>query len=258
MSSIKAWSFSRLTDFEKCRYMAKLKYVDKVPEPARPLPPGKTEHANDRGTRVHEAAELFVRGGVELAPELAKYAIPFTELRELHQAKKVSLEGEWAVDREWVPVAWMSQDAWCRVKLDAHVKVSKTHARVIDYKTGRIYGNEVKHTEQGQLYQLATFLRFPDLETIDVEFWYIDHGPELDMRTTYTREQGTKYFDKFHTRGATLTDCDEFKPNPNVYSCRWCPYNGNVCTHGISKKATREIKFASQQGISKLFRSKTE
>ena len=67
---IKAWSYSRLVDFEQCKLRAKLKYIDRIPEPARPLPPGKTEHANDRGTRIHDAAERFVRGGVELIPEL--------------------------------------------------------------------------------------------------------------------------------------------------------------------------------------------
>jgi hypothetical protein len=42
-------SFSRLQNFEKCKYLAKLMYIDRIPEPERPLPPGKTEHANDRG-----------------------------------------------------------------------------------------------------------------------------------------------------------------------------------------------------------------
>ena len=61
---LKTWSYSRLGVFEQCKFRAKLQYVDKIPEPARPLPEGKTEHANDRGTRVHEEAEIFVRGGV--------------------------------------------------------------------------------------------------------------------------------------------------------------------------------------------------
>jgi len=258
MSSIKAWSFSRLTDFEKCRYMAKLKYVDRVPEPARPLPAGKTEHANDRGTRIHEGAELFVRGGVDLISELGRHSDKFLDLRDSFKSGEASLEGEWAVDRQWSPVAWKSEDAWCRMKLDAFVQVSKTHGRVIDYKSGKVYGNEVKHTEQGQLYQLATFLKFPDLETIDVEFWYIDHGPDHDMINSYTREQGTLYFDKYHKRGAAMTDCTDFKPNPNVYSCRWCPYNGDACEFGISKtKANSPTISMPTSGLAASFAAKT-
>lgn len=232
---IKTVSFSRLQDFEKCKYLAKLKYVDKIPEPERPLPPGKTEHANDRGTRVHEAAELYVKGGVELLPELHGFKDEYGELRRLYAEGAVTLEGEWAVDRDWNPVAWGSSTAWCRMKLDSYVQTSPTTARVIDYKTGRRVGNELKHMEQGQVYQLATFLRFPELQHITVEFWYLDIG-EKDVKQ-YTREQGAAYFDKYHRRFSAVTECTEFQPNPNIYSCKWCPYKGNACEYGVTPDA---------------------
>lgn len=232
MTQIKAVSFSRLQDFETCKYRAKLKYIDRIPEPERPLPPGKKEHANDRGTRVHEAAELYVKGGVELVPELIEFKDQFEELRRMHKQGVVTLEGEWAVTREWTPVAWGSSDAWCRMKLDAFVKTSEDTARVIDYKTGKRYGNEIKHTEQGQLYQLATFMRFPELNQIVVEFWYLDHG-ETDIKS-YTREQGMQYFDKYNNRFTSVTECVDFPPNPNAFSCKWCPYKGNACEYGIT------------------------
>ena len=123
------------------------------------------------------------------------------------------------------------------MKLDALVKVSGAHARVIDFKTGKILGNEIKHTEQGQLYQLATFIKFPDLETIDVEFWYLDHPEKDDVKSSYTRQQGTRYFNKFDKRGAKLTDCLDFIPNPNLYSCKWCPFLGNACEYGVSRES---------------------
>lgn len=131
---IKAWSYSRLVDFEQCKLRAKLKYIDRIPEPARPLPPGKTEHANDRGTRIHDAAERFVRGSVELIPELKAFEAEFHDLRNKYEHGMVSLEGEWAVNKDWEPVAWGDKDAWARIKLDAFVRLSKTHAVVIDYK----------------------------------------------------------------------------------------------------------------------------
>lgn len=225
-------SFSRLQDFEKCRYLAKLKYVDRIPEPERPLPPGKTEHANDRGSRIHEAAEAYVRGGVELIEELSSFKTDFDELRELFAKGIVSLEGEWAVNREWAPVAWKSNDAWCRMKLDAFVRTNQHTARVIDYKTGRKVGNEVKHTEQGQIYQLSAFMRYPDLEDVTVEFWYTDQN-DKDVKR-YTRTQGVMYLEKYDKRLAAMTECTDFKPNPNAYSCKWCPYKGNACEHGIT------------------------
>lgn len=233
---LSAWSYSRLSVFEQCRLRAKLAFLDKIPEPPRPLPPGKLEHANDRGHRIHEGAELYVTstGAVELLPELESFRPEFTRLREFATAGKVVTEGDWGFNRDWNPVDWRSADIWLRVKLDALVFVEPARAVVIDYKTGRRKGNEIKHAEQGQLYQLATFLRYPDLEHINVEFWYTDQD---EISSVYfDRETGLRYFDRFTQRGNALTTCVDFAPNPNVYSCRYCPYGpkgSGHCTVGV-------------------------
>ena len=232
IQTIPTWSFSRVQDFEQCKFRAHLKYALKIPEPERPLPPGKTEHANDRGTRIHDAAERYVRGGIELIPELQKFKTEFEKLKALFAAGKVSLEGEWAMDRGWNPVAWKSSDAWLRLKLDAMVMLSKTEAVVIDYKTGRRFGNEVKHAEQTQLYQLVTFLRYPELETIHTELWY----PDVDelASATYIRNQGLRFKRSFEQRGDAMTTCIDFPANPNIFSCKWCPYKGTEhCDKGV-------------------------
>lgn len=249
-STIRQVSFSRLQNFEKCRYLAKLMYIDKVPEPERPLPPGRTEHANDRGSRIHDAAEMYVRGGVELIPELLRFKDEFNALRNSFERGQVQLEGEWAVNTEWEPVAWGSSDAWCRMKLDAmELHEDGEYARVIDYKTGKRRGNEIKHTEQGQIYQLATFLRYPDLQDITVEFWYTDLG-ETDIKH-YSRVQGIQYFDKYNDRLLAISTCTDFKPNPNAFSCRWCPYNGNACDYGVSPNPTQRAKDAMKRAWQK-------
>ena len=236
MGAIDKVSFSRLQNFEACKYRAKLMYVDKIPEPPRKLPHGKAEHANERGSRIHDAAEMYVRGGVELIPELHTFADEFADLRESFEKGNVQLEEEWAVTTEWEPTAWTSSDAWCRMKLDALVlNKDCTHARVIDYKTGKRKGNEIKHTEQGQLYQLATFLRYPDLQKIVVEFWYTDLG-ETDVKH-YTRMQGVRYFDKYNERLLKVTEAEEFPPRATQFTCKWCPYNGNACEYGVPKKS---------------------
>ena len=229
---LKTWSHSRLGIVESCPRRAEQQYVAKIPEPVRPLPPGKTEHANDRGSRIHDAGELFVKGNVELAPELKTFKAEFLRLRELFRAGKVSTEGEWAYDSDWAPVAWADTRAWLRMKLDALVHLSPTHAVVIDYKTGRRAGNEVKHAEQGQLYQLGTFFRFPDLEQIDVEFWYTDQD-EL-IHSHFKRDQGMRFYRGFNDRGIKVTTMTEFPAKPNIFNCRWCPYkNTEHCDKGV-------------------------
>lgn len=225
---ISSWSFSKLQDFEKCKFLCYLKHDAKIPEPERPLPPGKSEHANDRGTRVHDAAESFVRGEGPLVPELAKFADDFNELkRRFALGGQVELEGEWGMSDEWEIAPWNT--AWLRLKLDALVLGDDYDAVVIDYKTGKKYGNEVKHGQQLQLYALVTFLRYPELEEVTAELWYLD----VDERTsvTFTRDQALRFRSSFDKRGTALTTCMDFPPNPNKFTCQWCLYGPNHSGH---------------------------
>jgi hypothetical protein len=219
---IKAWSHSRLSVFEQCKHRTKLAVVDRIPEPVRPLPPGKTEHANDRGTRIHTAAELFIKGGVELISELQWFRAELEAMREEYARGKVSLEGEWGFDREWSPVAWMSSDVWCRIKCDLVYFPSPATAVVVDYKSGKRWGNEVKHGEQVRLYQLGAFLKYPDLEQVTVELWYTDLDELHDQ--TFTRDQGLMFLEGWAKRGEKMTTETDFQPNPSSYTCKWCPY----------------------------------
>jgi RecB family exonuclease len=262
-----SWSYSKLTDFEKCRRMTKLKHIDRIPEPERPLPPGKTEHANDRGTRVHDNVEQYVRGDIDqLCPEAEKHFGPQLDLlRVLYAEGLVSLEGEWGMSQAWETHPWHGQweeisaeamdelgleanikatklppkgraediakigkkfyiwvPAWLRLKLDALVFHDEKTATVIDYKTGKKFGNEVKHSEQTQLYQLVSFLRYPKLETVFAELWYIDLGEVSSVR--FTRQQGLKFKSNFDRRGTKMTRNTDWSHNANKYSCKWCPY----------------------------------
>lgn len=270
---ISSWSHSKLGDFDKCRFLCYLKHDQRIPEPQRPLPPGKSEHANDRGTRYHENCEFYVRGDdIALFPDIDRTFGPELDLlRVLHKEGMVSLEGEWAVNSDWDVMPWSGEwrvvdtapptakkvavlpkygregdvvkvgklhytwaPAWHRCKLDAAVFWSPQEATVIDYKTGRKYGNEVKHAEQMQLYQLNAFMRFPELEVVTTELWYLDQNEV--SRQTFTRAQGLRFKSNFDRKGRAITTNTDWKPNPNKFSCKWCeygPWNGGQCQVGV-------------------------
>jgi hypothetical protein len=238
---ISSWSYSKLGDFEKCKFLCWLKHDQKIPEPERPLPPGKTEHANDRGTRIHDNCEQYVRGNTdELLPEAEKYFGPQLDLlRYLHTKGQVSLEGEWGMNEDWEPADWNS--AWLRLKLDACVFLDDDQAIVIDYKTGRKFGNEVSHAEQLQLYQLVTFLRYPKLERVTAELWYLDQPDGQNLTSqSFTRSQGMRFRPNFDRRGRALTSCSDWPANPTVFTCKWCqygPWNCGQCQVGIQAPA---------------------
>lgn len=230
--AINSWSHSRIGDFEKCKFLAWLKHDQKIPEPERPLRPGQTEHANDRGSRIHDSAEKFVRGETFLIKELRSFETEFRRLQELYKNKQVSLEGEWGMDENWEPTEWKT--AWHRSKLDALVHLSAEEVVVIDYKSGKRYGNEIKHGEQTQLYALNTALRFPLVEKIITELWYVDLD-EL-IRQEFTRDQALRFQANWTRRGNAMVNCVDWKPNPNIHSCKYCPYGPwgtNHCKVGI-------------------------
>lgn len=230
---ISSWSHSKLGDFEKCKFLAWLKHDQKIPEPERELKPGQTEHANDRGTRIHNHAEGFVNGTLAAQiPEMRHFAHEFNHLRSLHKSGLVSLEGEWGVDKNWAVAPWRT--AWHRSKVDAIVLPNKYTAIVIDYKSGRRFGNEVKHAEQTQLYALNAVLRYPDIEEVTTELWYLDQD-ELTS-ATFTRAQILRFRPGFDRRGHAITSCVDFPANPNKFSCKWCqygPWNGGQCQEGV-------------------------
>ena len=87
---------------------------------------------------------------------------------------------------------------------DAIVLPNEHSAIVIDYKSGKRFGNEVKHAEQTQLYALNAVLRYPELEEVTTELWYLD-VKELTA-ATFTRAQILRFRANFDRRGRALTE----------------------------------------------------
>ena len=231
-----SWSFSKLGDFQKCKKYFELKHEKKVPEPERPLRPGQTEHANDRGSRIHDSCELYVRGDSDdLAPEAEKFFGPQIDLlRVLHAEGDVELEGNWGMSPEWEIAEW--DKAWLRLKLDVLVHLGKHEAIVIDYKSGSKWGNEIKHAQQLQLYAFVTFMRYPELEVVHAQLWYVDKGETTEQ--TYTRAQALRNRRTFSKQGDDITSCTNFPANPNKFSCQWClygPEHSGDCAVGVRK-----------------------
>ena len=215
LGELRAWSYSALKVFEECPYRSYIARVKGIKEPSSP--------AADRGTQIHQEAEDYVNGKIgELPSSLEKFKDDFEELRQLFNEAKVELEGEWGFDTAWQPVGWMQKETWARIKLDALVNETETSARVIDYKTGKIYGNEIPHSQQCLLYAIATFMRYPHIEFVQTELWYLDHG-EITKKQ-FTREEAMHFAPGFHSRAIKMTTETEFEPTPSKDSCRWCSF----------------------------------
>lgn len=213
---VKTWSATWIEKYEVCAYMVYLSKVEKAPR--------VESEAADRGSMLHDMAEQYVRGNLEgpLPKELAKhYEQPFEELRTSFTEGNVQCEDEWGLTTDWEPTGFMADDVWCRLKLDALVHESPTSARVIDYKSGRPY--PMKHNAQCQLYAIAGFLYYPELEFIQTELWYIDKTPEPAVNT-YTRDQAMLFLPKWEKRALALTMAEHFPPSPSQSNCKFCDH----------------------------------
>ena len=129
---------------------------------------------------------------------------------------------------------WLVPETWARIKLDAIHHESPTSARVIDYKTGRMIGNEIAHSQQALIYAIGTFFKYPELQHLQTELWYLDHG-ETTLQA-YTRDEAMVFMPTLHQRALAMTTATNFMPVPSKSNCRWCSYkNGDdpICQHGI-------------------------
>lgn len=210
---IPSWSFHRLVEFEKCPYSVYLSAVEKHKPP-------KSE-ALDRGLRLHDEAEGYVKGNRDQLEEIETFQDDFNWLRDQYQQNLAMAEDDWAFTTDWTPTGWFADDTWCRMKLDALVQFTPAHALTIDYKTGK--PNKIKHTQQGQLYVVGAFLQQPALEQVDVEFWYLDHDTK-SKRMSYTRDQAEAMRKRWHIRGMALTNAVNFPPRPSRMNCKFCDH----------------------------------
>lgn len=224
-SRLTAWSYSRLETYETCPHQANLKFRIKAPEHPRPSVPGQAEAPNIRGSRIHELSEHVIEMFTAKIPNELRHFVPeYERLQKLYQEGRVISEEDWYFDEDWTPLPQDAyhQDIWLRVKIDILVWLNPHWLAVIDGKTGKRRFNEIKHGEQTQLYQLATFLRFKEAERVDTELWYFDI-PEL-IHAPYTRAQGLKYFRRWDNRARMLTSDTKFEPRPSIHHCKFCPF----------------------------------
>lgn len=246
---MKAWSFSRYETWVKCPWRAKLQYDDRAPIPEDP----KWAELRTRGTLKHEQCQAWVRGETsELPEEGQKFAPEFEVLKTLYMQGRVDIEHEWAWTQKFAaPCDW--KYGWARIKLDFHVRLDPTTTLTIDLKTGKKSGNEIKHTEQGELYAVASYLRSGGTITeAQTEFWYLDQ-PDDPLRTTFPLPRILNALDRWTQTGLEITS-GVYKAKPNIYVCKYCPFRStDEGGTGACEFAVKQVKVTRKKASSGFF-----
>jgi hypothetical protein len=222
---IKSWSFSALETYKRCPQAALWRYGEKRPT----LAPAKNSPLV-RGKVLHEAQERYLKGETnELPKPFAPWKETYDLYRELYTNGTCTVEEEWAFTSALEQTGWLDDDCWLRVKCDVVIHHDANSLTIEDLKTGKRWGNEVKHLHQGQIYAFAGFVRYPEVSDVLVVFRYPDQQHQV-IQKHYDRDKAFHQMTKHNQRGIEMTTATEFPPKPNVQNCKFCDYgslNGN-------------------------------
>lgn len=242
IKKITNWSFSRWQEYVLCPFKAYCKVILKLKEPGGP--------AMDNGNEKHSLAEAFVGAKVpemgynesprskEFTAALKKAAsgkLPtsletFAEEFKTLRAKKYQTEIQLCFRKDWSMTRWDDWNGvWLRVKIDAH-SVQDRRGVMADYKTGKKYPE--KHDKSLELYALAMFIMYPQLETVTAALWYLDIGEETVHE--FNRSEVEKLKKQWEKDTFRMLNDQRFTPKPSNFACRYCHFSkekGGPCKY---------------------------
>jgi len=206
LKKVTNWSLSALQLYEECPRKYKMSRLEGRER--------TTSAALERGIMIHAKLENYLNGEIKgMPPELKKLE---REIKNIKRAKP-TVEEEFVFDKNWKqvtgPSAWTSKDAWVRGKSDIRVDNF-----IVDLKTGRHYD---KYREQAELYSLFTFILNPDMQEIEVEFWYSKTGEVKSY--TFQRSMMKTAIEAWTYRVGLLFAETIWPAKENQY-CNWCAF----------------------------------
>jgi len=225
IQQITAWSFSRYSTYKQCPLKAKFQFIDKIKEPGN--------EAMQRGAKVHDDAEAFIKGKIKVMPqELKKFSKLFRRLKKRYQSpiNGMVVEDTWAFTKDWDETTWNDwANCWVRIKLDCAEHEGDTTLIIRDWKTGKFRPEKNdEYIEQLELYALAALLLFEHIEVVRPCLEYLDQGftyPEEDSKDeeflTFTRADIPKLQERWEGRVKPMLNDKAFAPRPNNL-CNWC------------------------------------
>ena len=224
--SKQAWSWSRLSDFEKCGLMAYWKHY--APKGARC--PFIVTPPLERGKAIHKDLELSILGK-PLPPDLQHMTLIIEGLkRNIAEGWWVNAEYKLTFTEHYAECGWFDREAYLRCVLDI-VSIKGNVANVLDWKTGKV--NPV--SSQLKLFATATMTRWPRVETVGTSFVWVDH--QEVTQEVYHRDELIELTEEFEERSMMIQiawDENNWIANPSDFNCKWCPCTKAQCKY--SKK----------------------
>lgn len=226
---MRAWSPSRLFDYETCPALYKYRAIERRPEPV-----GGPDHPLVRGLRVHKEIEDYISNGGPLTEEIKPIEALLSTMREGAKQGLVKTELQLALNEKWEPTRWFARDAYVRCKVDALSTMDPEQPHVWDWKTGRYRDGDEKYADQMGLYGLATLASGFGKLKVEPHLCFVDSGGRGPPTESVWRKDLPALVAKWTERVQPLQNDTVFAPRAN-YTCRWCAFaksKGGPCSLG--------------------------
>ena len=178
--------------------------------------------ALDRGNAIHKAIEHYIWHGeweCEVEPELPEYIKEQLDVLAFSFDDKIT-EQTWRFDWQFMPdeegPIWVIADYVALYN-------NGRNAIVIDHKTGKRWGNEVKHSQQARVLALATFAMFPQVKEVNVQFLYFD-DKSMGPIKKYRRDRDlARIRNDWLKKFSDACNKEHYHTKPGWW-CKYCPY----------------------------------
>lgn len=220
--SLPAQSYSSLKLYDQCaRKYFHLRVAKDVKEPA--------SEAMMYGTKMHQAAEDYMRDGTPLPPYLEYAKAALDKLREFPGERLC--EFKLGLTERLEPCEFDAPDVWFRGIIDLVILNHDTgEARIVDYKTGK----STKYADTGQLELMALgiFRHFPKITSVKAGLLFVVCNAFIKVK--YDAAMQPALWNKWlqqYVRIESSYESNVWNPNPSGL-CRKhcavasCPHNG--------------------------------
>ena len=212
------WSYSSLALYKQCpKKYFHLRVAKDFKEP-------ETE-ALSYGTKVHEAAEFYIRDGKPIPPEFSYMQGLLDRLNNLPGEKLC--EYKMGLSRDLSPVGFFDKDVWWRGIADL-VVLDNDRAFLVDYKTGK--SARYADTKQLEILSLALFKHFPQIKKVKAGLLFVVAQDFVKVDYENQPQAWVRWLEDTGQMEASY-EADVWNAKPN-FTCRnycavtTCPHNG--------------------------------
>ena len=216
------WSHSSLKDYEGCprRYhevkvLKNYKFED--------------TQATLYGKELHEAAEFYIRDGVELPPQF-EFIKDTLDALNAKPGRKLC-EYKMGVTADLRPCGFLDKDVWVRGIADLLIiDDDNLTARVVDYKTGN---NKYPDREQLKLMSMMVFKHFPHIRRVTSALLFVVKNDMV--KASMMVGEAEEYWWDYRERVARIEqahDSGVWNPKPTPL-CGWCAVK--TCEHNTKR-----------------------